>query len=178
MRRAFPIAACVALCAVAVALPARVRAAEPAGGCTSFEWPLEVERGWLGAAKLETLQSGATLPAIPQQAFSVALNHSASAALPVSPSGKPHGEARDTYAGTVAIAEVAEPGLYQVTLSGPGWIDVIQGGAPLAARAHTSSADCPNLRKSVRFQLAKGRAILELSSVPGTEIAFAIRRAD
>ena len=178
MPRLLRVAACVLVCALGLGSSAQASAAETTGGCAILAWPLEVERGWLGAGNLESLQSGAVQPAPPQKAFAVELGHAAAVALPTPPTGKPHGEAKDTYAGFVALADVAEPGLYQVTLSGPGWIDVIQGGLALAAQAHTSSADCPNVRKSVRFQLAKGRTLLEFSSVPSAALSFAIRRAD
>jgi len=146
--------------------------------CTGFAWPLDVELGWLSAMAVEALKSGARLPAPPPRAFVLALGPSASVALPVPPSGKPHGEPAETYAGFVTVAEVGEPGLYQVTLSGAGWIDVVQHGSALPAAAHTSSPNCPILRKSVRFRLAQGSATFELSSVPNATIELAIRRAE
>ena len=157
-------------------LAAASRAAA-AGGCAGFEWPLDVELGWMNASEIETLHSGAKLTSLPQKAFTLVLARSESFALPTPPSGKPHDAANVTYAGLVTLAEISASGLYQVSISGPGWIDVVQNGAAVATQAETSSVDCPVIRESLRFQLAKGPAILELSSVPAAKIRFTIRRA-
>jgi hypothetical protein len=174
VRRAVRIAALVTLCCVAAAR-ARGAGADP---CAGSEWPLDVELGWMKASGIETLQSGAKLPAVPSKAFALALAPSASVALPAPPSGKPHGEAAQTYAGFVTIAEIPEAGLYQVSISGAGWIDVVQNGAVVATAADTSMHGCPTLAKSLRFQLAKGPASVQFSSVPTTLLQFAVRRAN
>jgi hypothetical protein len=175
MRPALRVAALVTLCGVA----AVAQATEPeADACASSEWPLDVELGWMKASSIETLQSGAKLSAVPSKAFAVTLTPSASVVLPAPPSGKPHGEAAETWAGFVNLAEIPKAGLYQVTLSGPGWIDVVQNGAVVATQAHTSLHACPTVRKSIRFQLASGPASAQFSSVPAATIKFAIRRAD
>jgi hypothetical protein len=171
MRSAFRVAALVTLCCVA----AVARAADP---CAGSEWPLDVELGWLKASGIETLESGAKLPGVPSKAFALALAPSASVTLPAPPSGKPHGEAGQTHAGFVTIAEISEPGLYQVSISAAGWIDVVQSGAIVATQAHTSMHGCPTLAKSLRFQLAKGPASVQFSSVPTTSLQFTIRRAN
>jgi hypothetical protein len=174
MRRALRTAALVTLCCVASA-QARTAEADP---CAGSDWPLDVELGWLKASGIETLQSGAKLPAVPSKAFAVALAPSAAVALPAPPSGKPDGETAQTYAGFVTLAEIPEAGLYQVSISAAGWIDVVQNDAVVATQAHTSMHGCPTLVKSLRFQLAKGPASVQFSSVPTRSLQFAIRRAN
>ncbi|HTO71338.1 MAG TPA: hypothetical protein VMR31_15865 [Myxococcota bacterium] len=119
----------------------------------------------------------ARVAAPPQQALVLQLAPAASAALPVPPSGKPRDAAGASYAGFVSFADL-DAGLYQVSLGGPGWLDVVQNRAALPAGAHASLHECPVLRKSVRFRVAKGPAKLELSAVPSASLGFAIRRVD
>jgi len=167
----------LAVLAATSCLAAAAPAAAPQG-CTGFAWPLDTELAWLGASPLESLQSGARLPAFVPKAYSLELRPAASAALPTPPSGKPHNAPAESYAGFVTLPDVPSAGLYQVSLSGPGWIDVIQNGAAAAEQGHTSAEGCPVIRKSLRFQLAAGPAVLELSSVPAAKVSFAIRRAE
>ena len=62
-----------------------------------------------------------------------------------------------------------------MTLSGEGWIDLVQGGSHLEATAHTGAKECPGLRKSVRFTVGTAPTVLQLSGVPADTIKVAIR---
>lgn len=148
------------------------------GGCASFAWPIKTELEWMHASDSEAVKSGATLTVPPAKAIALALQPSDTVTFEVPPTGKPKGDADKTFAGLVKFEGVAEAGLYQVSLSGPGWIDVVQGGKALATEAHTGKSDCEGLRKSVRFNIGAGPFAVQLNGVPGDAIKIAVRRAD
>lgn len=74
--------------------------------------------------------------------------------------------------GAILKTTIPKPGLYQVTLSDRAWIDVLQGGRAIPSSDFTEAPACPGLRKSVRFQLAAGPAVLELSGAPATAVTL------
>jgi hypothetical protein len=149
-----------------------------AGECTGFGWPVDVELGWMKASGLAATPSGARFAEPPERALELALAPSESAKLPVAPSGAPQVAPPKAHAGFVVITRIPTAGVYQVSLSGPAWIDVVQSGSPLPAQEHTSVKDCAVIHKSVRFALQPGPATLEVSSAPGDRIRLAIRRAE
>ena len=61
---------------------------------------------------------------------------------------------------------MAKPGVYQVTLSSVGWVDVVQNGAALPVTGHTGMKDCAAIRKSVRFEIGSGPFSVQLSGIP------------
>lgn len=148
------------------------------GGCDSFAFPLTTELGWMQAADAAPAASGAKLDAPPASAIAVTLSPAAEVKLVVPPTGKPKNKPEESFAAILDIANVPSAGLYQVSLSGPGWIDVIQDGAALKAGEHTGKSDCEGLRKSVRFDLKAGPATLQLSDVPANALRITIRKAD
>ena len=93
-------------------------------------------------------------------------------ALP--PGGKPKHGGAAPHGGVLAFAAPANAGVYQVTLSGPAWIDVVQDGISLKSADHSGAKDCPGLRKSVRFALQAAPVILQLSDAPEDSIKVAI----
>lgn len=165
---------CVAVAALAAATPGY---AASAGGCDSFEWPLKVERELLTAADVDATESGANKTEPPSKAVDLRLAPSSAANLPVTPSGKPKSATGETYGGFVVFAGAAQPGLYQVTLSAPSWIDVVQNGATLAAVAHTGKSDCEGVRKSVRFDIGAGPFTVMVSGATAPAIRFTVTPA-
>ena len=75
----------------------------------------------------------------------------------------------------LAFAPPEKAGVYQVTLSGEGWIDLVQNGAALDSADHSGAKNCPGLRKSVRFNVGAAPVALQVSGVPGDSIKVAIR---
>lgn len=173
-RRAILLAACGA---ALLALPAGPAAAAGASGCDGFLWPLATELAWMKAADSEKIASGATLAALPQdKAIELALLPAAQVSFPATPTSTPKPEDAEAFGGVVSI-EKPEAGHYQITLSGPGWIDVVQNGAPLEATGHTGSKDCDGIRKSVRFEVGEGPVAIQVSGVPKESIRIAVRPA-
>lgn len=171
--------------AIAVAVAAFASFAMPSagyaagtGGCESFAWPLKTELDWMKATDSEAAQSGATFTAPPAKAIAVTLQPADAVTFDVAPTGKGKAESGKAFGGIITFDGVAEPGLYQVSLSGPGWIDVVQGGKALETEAHTGKSDCEGLRKSVRFKIGAGPFVVQLNGVPEASIKLAIRRAE
>jgi hypothetical protein len=157
-------------CLVALGLPAQ--AAEPSG-CDGFKWPVTREKAVLTgpAAKVE---SGATLE-VTGKAVRLALGPQADARLPVPPERLPKqpDSIADRFAGFVRIDKVAA-GTYTVALSAPAWLDAIQDGKTLKPAAFSGATDCEGIRKVVKFDLAGGPLLLEVSSVPANEIVLTV----
>jgi hypothetical protein len=162
---------------VLASLAAPAHAADT-GGCDSFAFPLATELAWMKADDALAATSGAKFDTPPGKAMAVTLSPTAGFAFTVPPTGKAKNKPEDSFAALLAVTTVDQPGVYQVSLSGPGWIDVIQNGAALKPTAHTGKSDCEGLRKSVRFELAQGPLTVQLSDVPASSIRVTIRKAD
>ena len=162
---------------LAFAHPVAVNAAGT-GGCDSFAWPLKTELEWMKAADSEAAQSGGKLAAPPAKAIALTLQPADAVKFEVAPTGNGKAESGKAFGGIITFDGVAEPGLYQVSLSGPGWIDVVQGGKALETEAHTGKSDCEGLRKSVRFKIGAGPFAVQLNGVPEAAVKLAVRRAD
>ena len=141
------------------------------GGCESFKWPLDKERTAFDDAALEKAASGAARGPLMEQAFTLALVPAKEVAYAVPPAKKKH----DGFAGLVAFAAPEKPGIYQVTLSGEGWIDLVQNGAALDSTDHSGVKNCPVLRKSVRFDVGGAPLALQISGAQADTIKVAIR---
>jgi hypothetical protein len=78
--------------------------------------------------------------------------------------------------GTAAIIEIAVPTArtYSIALSDGAWIDVVQGGKPLAAVGHEHGATCTGIRKIVKFTLGAGQVQLRLSGIKAATIGVLI----
>jgi hypothetical protein len=147
------------------------------GGCSAFEWPLDKELGWMADANAKDASSGEKLDAPPESAITFKLKPQASVVFPLPPGGKPKGDPKEMFGGVLTFDGVPKPGVYQVTLSSVGWIDVVQNGAALSTAGHTGMKDCTAIRKSVRFQIGEGPFALQLSGIPQDTIRIAVRAA-
>lgn len=148
------------------------------GGCESFDWPLATEISWMTSNDHLSLKSGDEVDAIPDKAIKLALLPEGDVKFALAPSGASKSKPTPAYGGTLEIGKIAEAGLYQVTISNRGWIDLVQADTTLATVAHTGKSDCATVRKSLRFEVKSGPAVLQLSGVPSPDITVAIRRAE
>lgn len=89
------------------------------------------------------------------------------------PPGRPPKIAKSS-GGLVVISNVQQAGPYQITATAEGWIDVVQDGKALASTAHSGRRDCPDVRKSVRFDLQTGAVTIQVSGVDSKLIKLAI----
>jgi hypothetical protein len=141
------------------------------GGCESFKWPLDKERSAFKATGLEKAASGAARGPLAEQAFALALVPAKDVAFTIPPAKKKNGG----FGGLVAFAAPEKPGVYQVTLSGEGWIDLVQEGKALGASDHSGAKNCPGLRKSVRFMIGAAPVVLQISDAVADTIKVGIR---
>ena len=121
--------------ALALLVGAPANAADEPSGCDKFKWPIERERAALTAPDRVTLASGVELPTLPANGVTLALVAPTDAKLPTSPERAPK---EGTFAGFITVKTLPNAGLYTVSLSSGGWVDVVQNGSFLkpAARRH------------------------------------------
>jgi hypothetical protein len=141
-------------------------------GCDKFAWPLAREQKLLAAPDKPSVQAGDTLAAIPKTAFALRLQPGAQADFTMPPERKPRSES--WFGGSLKFPALDKAGIYQVTLSGEAWIDVVQDGRYARSVGSTGRGDCPGLRKSVRLDLAAAPFILQFSGVAEDKIVVAI----
>lgn len=153
------------------AAPKPVAEAAP---CDKFEWPLAIEKAWFADPAIPQAKSGDTLADLPQSGIALALRPAAEVTLIGAPSKTITENARS---GSLTV-QIPVAGTYQLTSSIDGWLNLVQGGTALKSTAHTGSRGCETVRKSVRFVMNPGPAILEVSGVSADTIRLAIRKAD
>ena len=146
-------------------------AAEEPSGCDKFKWPIERERAALTAPDRLKLASGAELAALPSQAVFLTLRSPAEANLPKPPERAPK---EGTFAGFARIAKPFKAGLYSISLSQGGWVDVVQDGQFLKPTAHSGATDCDGIRKTMKFELSALPFLLQVSGTKEDSISIAI----
>lgn len=137
--------------------------------CAKFKWSVAHARA-LFAAPAPLAATGALT--IGDKGYRVALADDL--ALPVPPERAPKA---GTHEARLTIA-VAKSGVYQITLSDEGWIDVAQNGALVKSSAFSGQKGCPGVRKSVRFPLTAGEAVAQISNVDATTLDVAVEAGE
>jgi hypothetical protein len=149
--------------------PFGAQAQEPSG-CDKFKWPIAHEQAALSAPAIARLESGALLSF--DAAASLRLAPLAQAKLAMPPERPP--KSSPSFAGAVTLDAPGAAATYKVSLSGAGWIDVIQDGRFVKPVAFSGALDCPSLRKSVKFPLAAEPLTVQLSDVATPEISLIV----
>ena len=142
--------------------------AEEASGCDKFKWPIACQQAALASAGKATVADGGAL------SVGTALR------VPLSPVEKIHftqtperPPAPATYAAVLTLAPPAA-GVYTVSLSAGVWIDIFQDGAALHPLAFSGAKDCPDIRKSLKFQLSAKTAVIQVSNAAAPEISLVV----
>jgi hypothetical protein len=141
-----------------------------ADGCDDFKWPIAEEQAALAA------------PDIPKLDLNEALTYGAPARLQLVPFAKARlvlaperaPKFSPSYAGAFMLDAPPAGGTYKITLSGAGWIDVVQDGKFVKPTAFGDTKDCAGVRKSVKFPLAAAPATLQLSGVGDPEVSVIV----
>jgi hypothetical protein len=167
MRPSGPLALAILLAAVSGAQ------AQDASGCDKFRWSVARERGWIAAGP-KPVKAGASEPIAPT-AYRLTLLPTESAGFAATPERAPKA---GTYGGTLVVTGLGAAGLYEVTLSDEGWIDVIQNGARVKSSDFSGQKGCPGVRKTVRFPLQAGTAVLQVSNMDSATATIAIAAAE
>ena len=150
-------------------------AAEEPSGCDKFKWPIERERTALTAPDRAKLASGSELAAMPSSGVTLALVTPADAKLPTPPERAPK---EGTFAGFASIKAAPKAGLYTISLSSGGWLDVVQDGHFLKPKAFSGATDCDGIRKTVKFELSAAPFVVQVSGTKEDSISIAILPAE
>jgi hypothetical protein len=157
------------LALVSAAAPGLSQAQE-GSGCGGFRWPLDVERAALIRPDKPSLANGGALAL--NVAMTLELQPLASAGLQKPPERAP--KSAQAFAGHFSLAAPAKPGVYKITISSPGWIDVLDGGSYLHPKAFSGATACEGARKSVKFDLPSEPLALQFSGVEGNRISVIV----
>ena len=160
----------VGLSAVALAAAPGLAQAQEGSGCGGFRWPLEPERAALIRSDKPSLANGGALAL--NIAMTLELQPLTSAGLPKAPERAP--KLAQAFAGHFALAAPAKPGVYKITISSPGWIDVLDGEDFLHPKAFTGATGCDGARKSVKFDLPPRPLALQFSGVESDRISVIV----
>ena len=166
------LALAAAVAATLAFAPGKLASAEDVSACDEFTWPVKREQTLFASKDLQHVASGATLASFPDRGIALELQPHDSAAYALPPGRQP--KIANSSGGFVMVSNVPKAGQYQITASAEGWIDVIQHGKPLASTAHSGRRDCPDVRKSVRFDLQSGAVTIQVSGVESKLIKLAI----
>lgn len=140
--------------------------------CDQFTWSIKREQALFGATDLQHVASGVTLESLPDRGIALELQPHPSVPYVLPPGRQP--KIADSSGGFVVVSNVPKAGQYQITASAEAWIEVIQNGKALASTTHTGRRDCPDVRKSVRFDLQSGAVTIQVSGVDSKLIKLAI----
>ena len=143
--------------------------AEDTGACAKFKWSIDREAKLFSAGP-SRLASGGTF-SLENGAAAVDLQPADTVAFAVPPERKP---AAGSFGAVLQMASAPEAKLYEITLSGEAWIDVIQDGKPVKSGAFSGQEGCPGVRKSVRFPLAAKPTVVQVSNAKAATINLAI----
>jgi hypothetical protein len=146
-------------------------AAEEPSGCDKFKWPIERERAVLTAPDRVKLASGGELTALPSTGVTLALVAPSEAKLLSPPERAPK---EGTFAGFASVKAVPKAGLYTVSLSSGGWLDVVQDGHFLKPKAFSGATDCDGIRKTMKFELSASPFVVQISGTKENAISIAI----
>ena len=150
-------------------------AAEEPSGCDKFKWNIDRERAALTAPDRVNLASGGDLAAVPSTGMTIALHAPSEAKLPSPPERAPKD---GTFAGFANIKAAPKAGLYTVSLSAGGWIDVIQEGHFLKPKAFSGATDCDGIRKTMKYEISAAPFVLQVSGTKENSVSIAILPSD
>jgi len=146
-------------------------AAEEPSGCDKFKWPVDRERAALTAPDRAKLASGAELAALPATGVTLALRAPNEAKLPSPPERAPK---EGTFAGFASVKSAPKAGLYTISLSAGGWVDVVQDGHFVKPKGFSGATDCDGIRKTMKYELSASPFVLQVSGIKEDSISIAI----
>jgi hypothetical protein len=156
------------LLAAALAAAPGFAAAQEGSGCGAFRWSVDHERAALVRPDKPSLANGGALAY--DVAMTLALAPLSTAGLPTAPERAP--KSPQSFAGHFTLDAPAKPGVYKMTISSEGWIDVLDAGNYLHPIAFTGARACDGARKSVKFDLPARPAVVQLSGVADKQISI------
>jgi hypothetical protein len=146
-------------------------AAEEPSGCDKFKWNIDREKAALTAPDRIKLVSGGELTALPSTGVTLALRPPADANLPSPPERAPK---EGTFAGFANIKAAPKAGLYTISLSAGGWVDLVQDGHFLKPKGFSDATDCDGIRKTMKYEISAKPLLLQVSGTKEDSISIAI----
>jgi hypothetical protein len=146
-------------------------AAEEPSGCDKFKWPIERERAALTAPDRVKLASGGELAALPSTGMTLTLSAPGEAKLPSPPERAPK---EGTFAGFVSFKSPPKAGLYTISLSAGGWLDVMQDGHFLKPKGFSGATDCEGIRKTMKYEISASPFVLQVSGTKEDSVSIAV----
>jgi hypothetical protein len=146
-------------------------AAEEPSGCDKFKWNIDHERAALTAPDRVKLASGGEVAAPPSTGMTLALHPPADAKLPTPPERAPK---EGTFAGFASFKSAPKAGIYTISLSAGGWIDVVQDGHILKPKAFSGATDCDGIRKTMKYEIGASPFVLQISGTKEDSVSVAI----
>ena len=159
------------LIAFVVLAAAPATAAEEPSGCDKFKWNIDRERAALTAPDRVKLASGKELAALPSTGMTLALTAPAEAKLPSAPERAPK---EGTFAGFTSFKVPPKAGIYTISLSAGGWVDLVQDGHPLKPKAFSGATDCDGIRKTMKYEISASPFVLQVSGIKENSVSIAI----
>ena len=101
----------------------------------------------------------------------LALRSPAEAKLPMPPERAPKD---GTFAGFATIKTAPKAGLYSISLSSGGWVDVVQDGHFLKPKAFSGATDCDGIRKTMKYELSASPLMVQVSGTKEDSVSIAI----
>jgi hypothetical protein len=149
--------------------------AEEPSGCDKFKWPIDRERAALAASDRIKLVSGDELNALPSTGMTIALRPPAEAKLPSPPERAPK---EGTFAGFATFKSPPKAGIYTVSLSAGGWVDVMQDRHFLKPTAFSGATGCDGIRKTMKYEISASPFVLQISGAREDSVSIAILPAE
>ena len=78
-----------------------------------------------------------------------------------------------TFAGFTSI-KAPKAGLYTISLSAGGWVDVVQDGHFLKPKAFSGATDCDGIRKTMKYEISASPFVLQISGAGEDSVSIAI----
>jgi hypothetical protein len=150
-------------------------AAEEPSGCDKFKWNIDQARAALLAPDRIKLASGGELAALPSTGIALTLRPPGEAKLPSAPERAPK---EGTFAGFVDLKSAPKAGIYTVSLSAGGWVDLVQDGHFLKPKAFSGATDCDGIRKTMKYEISASPFVLQISGTKEDAISVVILPSD
>jgi hypothetical protein len=103
--------------------------------------------------------------------MTIALHAPADAKLPTPPERAPK---EGTFAGFANFKSAPKPGIYTISLSAGGWVDVVQDGHFLKPKAFSGATDCDGIRKTMKYEIDAKPFVLQVSGTKEDSVSVAI----
>lgn len=145
--------------------------------CTGFKWPLDTELAWFNAGNDVAAKSGDEIAEVPAKAIALKLLPAKSVKMPVAAGVKEEVVGPNQFSGWITFPAGVKPGLYQVTLSTDGWIDVVQNGAVVHSKGFTGRRECKAFHKSVRYEVGAGPVSIQITGAPAETVRLTLNAA-